>query len=179
MARIWDRLLYKSLTWADRIRPDHSQDSFEIVDGSRLVVGEFRAAGCMRGMSVVHTFEFTVPIDAGPSHQPVRFRCRLPPCTEMDPQPLQQVLARCFSRATIARRMVPSSGTWSRTAASLAAPVLAVGERNYDESAWLVAYVTRDEWLQQCQDELFKLRPHLSSKFATTMTSETGILTVR
>lgn len=59
------------------------------------------------------------------------------------------------------------------------APVLAVGERNYDESAWLVAYVTRDEWLQQCQDELFKLRPHLSSNFPTTMASETGILTFR
>lgn len=29
--------------------------------------------------------------------------------------------------------------------------------------------MTRAEWLQQCQDELLKLRPHLSSKFATTM----------
>jgi hypothetical protein len=29
--------------------------------------------------------------------------------------------------------------------------------------------MTRDEWLQQCEDELRKLRPHLSSKFATTI----------
>jgi hypothetical protein len=64
MARIWDRLLDKSLTWADRIRPDHSQDSFEIVDGSGMDVGEFRAGGCMRGIgAAVHVFEPTMPTE--------------------------------------------------------------------------------------------------------------------
>jgi len=29
--------------------------------------------------------------------------------------------------------------------------------------------MTRDEWLQQCEDELRKLRPHLSSKLAGTL----------
>jgi hypothetical protein len=78
MARIWDRLLYKSVTWADRLRPDHSHDSFEIVDGSRLHVGEFRAGGCMRGVSAVHALALTAPTDTGPSRQSVRFRCGLP-----------------------------------------------------------------------------------------------------
>jgi len=79
MARIWDRLLYKSLTWADRMRPDHSQDSFEIVDGSQLAVGEVRTGGCMRGIGPAgHAIEFTAPTESGRSRPSIRFRCRLP-----------------------------------------------------------------------------------------------------
>ena len=78
MARIWDRLLYKSLTWADRMRPDHSQDSFEIVDGRRLAVDEVRAGGCMRGIEPAgHAFESTVPTQTGTSRPSIRFRCGL------------------------------------------------------------------------------------------------------
>lgn len=29
--------------------------------------------------------------------------------------------------------------------------------------------MTRDEWLSQCEDELKKLRPHLSERIATTI----------